>query len=109
MLEETLYSDLLKSNCLVTNQPDWGSVQIAYRGQKISHEGLLRYIVSYRNQNDFSEQCIERIFIDITNQCQPLELIVYGRFTRRGGIDINSYRTSNPAFTRMENFRLLRQ
>lgn len=94
-VEETLCSNLLKSNCLVTNQPDWGSVQIAYKGKKINREGLLRYIVSFRNHNEFHEQCIERIFMDIMKHCQPESLTVYGRYTRRGGLDINPYRSTS--------------
>ncbi|HAU2068673.1 TPA: NADPH-dependent 7-cyano-7-deazaguanine reductase QueF, partial [Legionella pneumophila] len=109
LVEEQLYSDLLKSNCLVTNQPDWGSVQIAYKGKKIDREGLLKYLVSYRNHNEFHEQCIERIFVDIMNYCKPEVLTVYGRYTRRGGLDINPYRsTKNSAFDR-KNIRLVRQ
>lgn len=108
-VEETLFSDLLKSNCLVTNQPDWGSVQIIYKGKKINREGLLKYLVSYRNHNEFHEQCIERIFVDIMKHCKPTELTVYGRYTRRGGLDINPYRsTQNVNFKEM-NFRLVRQ
>lgn len=94
-VSEKLYSNLLKSNCFVTNQPDWGSVQIEYEGNKINHAGLLRYIVSFRNCNEFSETSIERIFTDITQHCKPNKLTVYGRFTRRGGIDINPYRSTN--------------
>lgn len=108
MVEETLYSDLLKSNCLITNQPDWASIQIIYKGQKIQHAGLLQYLVSFRNHNEFHEQCIERIFMDIMRRCKPQELTVYGRFTRRGGIDINPYRTTNTHFLPM-NPRLYRQ
>ncbi len=107
--EETLYSDLLKSNCLVTNQPDWGSVQIVYKGNKINQEGLLRYIVSYRNHNEFHEQCIERIFMDIMNYCKPSELTVYGRYTRRGGLDINPYRSTQKTHFSEMNRRLIRQ
>lgn len=107
IIEESLYSNLLKSNCLVTNQPDWGSVFISYKGKKINHAGLLQYIVSFRNHNEFHEQCIERIFIDIMTRCQPEHLTVYGRYTRRGGIDINPYRSTHaPALT---NQRLIRQ
>lgn len=107
--DEILCSDLLKSNCLVTNQPDWGSVQIAYSGKKINREGLLKYIVSFRNHNEFHEQCIERIFIDIMTYCRPEKLTVYGRYTRRGGLDINPYRTTE-AFSAEEHlFRLIRQ
>lgn len=106
---ETLYSDLLKSNCLVTNQPDWGSVQIIYKGKKISHEGLLQYLVSFRNHNEFHEQCIERIFADIMKHCKPEELTVYGRYTRRGGLDINPYRSTKKTDFKNMNFRLVRQ
>lgn len=95
-VSETLVSHLLKSNCLVTDQPDWGSVQISYTGAAIDQEGLLRYIVSFRNHNEFHEQCVERIFMDIMRQCQPLKLSVYARYTRRGGLDINPLRTSHP-------------
>lgn len=96
MVEEVLVSDLLKSNCLVTGQPDWGSVQIAYSGAPIDQAGLLRYLVSFRNHNEFHEQCVERIYMDIWRRCQPLRLSVYARYTRRGGLDINPFRTSHP-------------
>lgn len=109
IVEETLYSDLLKSNCLVTNQPDWGSVQIAYKGKKINREGLLKYLVSYRNHNEFHEQCIERIFVDIMHYCKPESLTVYGRYTRRGGLDINPYRTTEKRLLDDKNIRLIRQ
>lgn len=109
VVTETLYSDLLKSNCLVTNQPDWGSVQISYTGKQIDREGLLRYIVSFRNHNEFHEQCIERIFMDISRRCQPTELTVYGRYTRRGGLDINPIRSSRPLRLDGHNLRLIRQ
>jgi 7-cyano-7-deazaguanine reductase len=95
-IEETVYSDLLKSNCLVTGQPDWGSVHISYYGAPIDHAGLLQYIVSFRNHNEFHEQCVERLFMDIWSRCQPTRLTVYARYTRRGGLDINPYRTSFP-------------
>jgi 7-cyano-7-deazaguanine reductase len=108
-VEETLYSDLLKSNCLVTNQPDWGSVQIIYKGNKINREGLLQYLVSFRNHNEFHEQCIERIFVDIMQYCQPSELTVYGRYTRRGGLDINPYRSTKAVNIKDKNYRLVRQ
>jgi 7-cyano-7-deazaguanine reductase len=94
---EVLVSHLLKSNCLVTGQPDWASVQISYSGRAINQEGLLQYLVSYRNHNEFHEQCIERIFMDIWTRCKPTKLTVYARYTRRGGLDINPYRTSHPA------------
>ena len=93
---ETLVSHLLKSNCLVTGQPDWGSVQISYHGHPIDQEGLLQYIVSFRNHNEFHEQCVERIFMDIWRRCQPTQLTVYARYTRRGGLDINPWRSSAP-------------
>lgn len=109
LVEEVLYSDLLKSNCLVTNQPDWGSVQIAYKGKKINREGLLKYLISFRNHNEFHEQCIERIFVDIMNYCQPESLTVYGRYTRRGGLDINPYRSTQPVSFMGKNTRLVRQ
>lgn len=109
IVEETLYSNLLKSNCLVTHQPDWGSVQISYKGKKIHREGLLRYFVSFRNHNEFHEQCIERIFMDIMTHCQPEELTVYGRYTRRGGLDINPYRSTKNIFSDVKNIRLCRQ
>jgi 7-cyano-7-deazaguanine reductase len=109
-VEEMVFSNLLKSNCLVTQQPDWGSVQISYKGKKINHEGLLRYIVSYRNHNEFHEQCIERIFIDIMKNCQPETLTVDGRYTRRGGLDINPYRSTKKInFALIKNERLWRQ
>ncbi|MDP4709448.1 MAG: NADPH-dependent 7-cyano-7-deazaguanine reductase QueF [Rickettsiaceae bacterium] len=91
---ETLYSNLLKSNCLVTNQPDWASVQIKYRGKQIEHKSLLRYIISFRNHNEFHEQCVEHMFNDIMQQCAPEELTIHAKYTRRGGIDINPYRTN---------------
>ncbi len=93
---ETLSSRLLKSNCLVTGQPDWGSVQIRYNGPPIEQAGLLAYIVSFRNHNEFHEPCAERIFLDIWKRCQPTQLAVYARYTRRGGLDINPFRTSWP-------------
>ncbi len=96
VIEETLVSHLLKSNCLITHQPDWGSVQIQYRGPKIDREKLLRYLVSFRHHNEFHEQCVERIFTDIQRFCQPESLSVYARYTRRGGLDINPWRTNTP-------------
>lgn len=108
VITETLHSDLLKSNCLVTGQPDWGSVQIIYTGNKINHAGLLKYIVSFRNVNEFGEQCVERIFKDIMQYCQPEKLFVYARYTRRGGLDINPYR-ANYSVMDIDNVRLFRQ
>lgn len=95
-VSEVLTSKLLKSNCLVTGQPDWASVQISYTGPQIEQEGLLQYLVSFRNHNEFHEQCVERIFMDVWTRCQPLKLSVYARYTRRGGLDINPFRTSQP-------------
>lgn len=108
-VQEALYSHLLRSNCPVTNQPDWGSILIEYQGSKINHEALLQYIISYRDHNEFHEQCIERIYLDIWQACQPKSLSVYGRYTRRGGIDINPYRSSTPAIPEQLNQRLARQ
>ncbi len=104
---ETLHSHLLKSNCLVTSQPDWGSVLIDYQGAKIDREALLRYLISFRQHNEFHEQCVERIFVDLMRFCQPRKLTVYARYTRRGGLDINPYR-SNFDYE-VENLRLARQ
>ncbi|WP_399696834.1 NADPH-dependent 7-cyano-7-deazaguanine reductase [Xenophilus sp.] len=93
---EVLTSRLLKSNCRVTGQPDWGSVQVRYSGPPIDQAGLLRYIVSFRNHNEFHEPCCERIFMDIQARCRPTKLAVYCRYTRRGGLDINPFRASWP-------------
>ena len=94
LVEECLYSHLLKTNCPVTNQPDWASVYINYKGPAIDRDSLLKYIVSFRQHQDFHEQCVEKIFQDITERCQPSELSVYARYMRRGGLDINPYRSS---------------
>jgi len=96
-VEEVLASRLLKSNCPVTGQPDWGSVQIRYAGPQIDQGGLLRYLVSFRRHSDFHEHCVERIFTDLWARCRPIKLEVYARYTRRGGLDINPWRTSHPA------------
>jgi len=104
---ETLHSHLLKSNCLVTNQPDWGSVLIRYKGSKIDHEAVLRYLISFRQHNEFHEQCVERIYSDLMRFCHPDKLTVYARYTRRGGLDINPYR-SNFEYD-VKNLRLARQ
>lgn len=95
---ETLYSHLLKSNCLVTGQPDWASIVIQYEGKPIEREGLLRYLVSFRQHNEFHEQCVERVFTDISRHCSPYRLSVWARYTRRGGLDINPWRSSEPGF-----------
>lgn len=107
IVQEELYSHLLKSNCLVTGQPDWGSVYIHYQGPKIDHSSLLKYLISFRQHNEFHEQCIERIFMDLSRQCQPQKLTVHGKYTRRGGLDINPFR-SNFEHT-PTNFRTPRQ
>ncbi|WP_368172416.1 NADPH-dependent 7-cyano-7-deazaguanine reductase QueF [Aeromonas sp. R2-1] len=107
IVEETLHSHLLKSNCLVTSQPDWGSVVIHYRGPRLDWEKLLRYLISFRQHNEFHEQCIERIFTDLKHFCAPEQLTVHARYTRRGGLDINPFRSDwepVPA-----NLRLIRQ
>ncbi|CAM5217998.1 NADPH-dependent 7-cyano-7-deazaguanine reductase QueF [Alishewanella longhuensis] len=106
-VEEKLHSHLLKSNCLITSQPDWASVFIHYRGAAISHEALLKYLISFRSHNEFHEQCIERIFIDIWQAAKPEFLAVYARYTRRGGLDINPLRSSEPYTA--PNIRLSRQ
>lgn len=93
-VQETLCSHLLKSNCLITNQPDWGSVLIRYHGRKIDQESVLRYLISFRQHNEFHEQCVERIFSDIMRYCEPQKLTVYARYTRRGGLDINPFRSN---------------
>jgi len=93
---ETLTSHLLKSNCLVTGQPDWGSVSISYSGPQIDQAGLLQYIVSFRNHNEFHEHCVERMYMDIMSRCKPSKLSVQARYTRRGGVDINPWRSSHP-------------
>lgn len=103
-VHESLSSNLLKSNCLVTNQPDWGSVVIKYEGKKIDREKLLRYLISFRMHNEFHEQCVERIFSDILHACRPDKLSVFARYTRRGGLDINPFRSNfeeTPAVPRL--------
>ena len=107
-VSEVLTSNLLKSNCLVTGQPDWGSVQISYTGPQIDQAGLLKYLVSFRNHHEFHEQCVERIFMELWTRCQPIKLTVYARYTRRGGLDINPFRTSHPG-TLPGNVRTARQ
>jgi 7-cyano-7-deazaguanine reductase len=93
VVEEELYSDLLKSNCLGTRQPDWASIYVHYVGPKIDHESLLKYIISFREHNEFGEHCVERIFTDLKQYCKCEKLTVYGRYTRRGGIDLNPFRS----------------
>lgn len=106
-VNESLFSNLLKSNCLITNQPDWATVFIRYEGSQIDHSALLQYLISFRQHNEFHEQCVERIFCDIMFYCKPLKLTVYARYTRRGGLDINPFRSNfeNP----YDEYRLARQ
>lgn len=107
IVKETLYSDLLKSNCLATGQPDWGSLLIHYVGPKIQHKGLLKYIISYRNHQGFHEHCVEQIYQDILTKCRPEKLTVFARYTRRGGLDINPFRSNFEKIPK--NLRTLRQ
>ncbi len=107
LVEETLVSHLLKSNCLITSQPDWASVVIEYRGAKLDAEALLKYLVSFRNHNEFHEQCVERIYQDIMKHCAPEQLTVIARYTRRGGLDINPWRSN--CRTQVPFLRLARQ
>lgn len=104
---ETLYSNLLKTNCPITGQPDWATVLIRYRGAKIRPKTLLAYLVSYRNHAEFHEQCVERIFMDLQRYCQPKALTVYARYLRRGGLDINPFRSNFES--RPPNVRVPRQ
>lgn len=109
---ETLYSHLLKSNCLITNQPDWASIEISYTGKQMNREKLLRYLISFRQHNEFHEQCVERIYCDLMKFGEIATLSVYARYTRRGGLDINPYRCSENNETKnnnLNNIRLLRQ
>lgn len=106
-VKECLHSHLLRTNCPVTGQPDWATVVVEYQGQEILPESLLAYIVSYRQHTGFHENCVETLFVDIMHHCKPQELRVYARFTRRGGIDINPYRSTQKTETRTH--RLARQ
>jgi len=107
VIEESVHSHLLKSNCPVTSQPDWGSVAVEYRGAALDHASLLAYIVSFRQHSDFHEQCVERIFLDLQRLLKPEKLTVYARYVRRGGLDINPYRSTE--VITLENGRLARQ
>jgi 7-cyano-7-deazaguanine reductase len=107
IVEESLHSHLLKSNCPVTSQPDWGSVAVEYRGAALDHASLLAYIVSFRQHSDFHEQCVERIFLDLQRLLKPEKLTVYARYVRRGGLDINPYRSTEALV--VDNRRLARQ
>lgn len=106
-VEESLHSHLLKSNCPVTGQPDWGTLVVQYRGAALDHASLLAYLVSFRQHADFHEQCVERIFLDLQRLLKPEYLTVYARYVRRGGLDINPYRSSEAI--RPDNQRLVRQ
>jgi 7-cyano-7-deazaguanine reductase len=108
VVNESLVSHLLKTNCPVTGQPDWASVLIRYQGQKINRESLLKYVISFREHQDFHENCVERIFCDILQQCQPKQLTVDARYTRRGGLDINPFRSTEKTAL-PETIRLIRQ
>ena len=108
VVTESLVSHLLKSNCPVTGQPDWASVQISYTGPRIDRAGLLRYLISFRDHSGFHEQCVDRIFVDLQRRCLPKRLGVYARYTRRGGLDINPFRTNVPGAA-VENPRTVRQ
>jgi len=107
IVDETLHSHLLRSLCPVTGQPDFASVFVAYRGPRIDRAGLLRYLVSFRRHQDFHEACVERMYMDIMQRCGCKSLSVYARYTRRGGIDINPYRSSHGG--KPDNLRLWRQ
>ncbi|MBU1285097.1 MAG: NADPH-dependent 7-cyano-7-deazaguanine reductase QueF [Gammaproteobacteria bacterium] len=107
VVDESLHSHLLKSNCPVTGQPDWGTLVVEYRGLALDHASLLAYLVSFRQHADFHEQCVERIFLDLQRLLKPEHLTVYARYVRRGGLDINPYRSSGPISP--DNQRLVRQ
>lgn len=107
IVEEQLVSHLLKSNCLITNQPDWATLYISYKGKALCHETLLRYVISFRRHNEFHEQCVERIYSDLKKYAELEELTVFARYTRRGGLDINPFRSTHK--TSAPNARTLRQ
>lgn len=107
--DEVIYSDLFKSNCPVTGQPDWASIEIRYTGKKISESSLLQYLISFREHQGYHEECAERIFRDIMLKCSPSELRVGMNFLRRGGLDINVYRSTAPVTSDSVNSRLIRQ
>ncbi|WP_252275543.1 NADPH-dependent 7-cyano-7-deazaguanine reductase QueF [Pseudomonas subflava] len=107
VVEETLYSHLLKSNCPVTGQPDWGTLVVEYRGPRLDAASLLAYVVSFRQHQDFHEQCVERVFLDLQRLLRPQKLMVYARYVRRGGLDINPYRSTEAIAP--DNRRLVRQ
>ncbi|MFF7708341.1 NADPH-dependent 7-cyano-7-deazaguanine reductase QueF [Pseudomonas sp. NPDC007930] len=106
-VSEALHSHLLKSNCPVTGQPDWGTVVVEYQGKPLDHASFLAYVVSFRQHSDFHEQCVERIFLDLQALLQPQRLSVYARYVRRGGLDINPCRSTHAQA--WGNARLARQ
>ncbi len=107
VIEESFHSHLLKSNCPVTGQPDWGTLVVEYCGPKLDHARFLAYLVSFRQHSDFHEQCVERIYLDLLDLLQPERLSVHARYVRRGGLDINPYRSNHA--TTFDNRRLARQ
>ena len=107
VVDEALFTHLLRSNCPITDQPDMGSLLVRYSGPRINQKGLLEYVVSYRNHNGFHEACVEQIFVDIKTYCSPDQLTVYARYNRRGGIDINPFRSDFEEVP--DNLRLWRQ
>lgn len=107
VVDEAIYSHLLKSNCLVTHQPDWAAVWVHYVGKKIDHTSFLKYIISFREHYEFHEQCIERIYMDILNHCKPEKLTVFGKYSRRGGIEIEPYRSNFESAP--QSFKIIRQ
>jgi len=109
VVEESVYTNLFRSNCPVTGQPDWGTVSIAYRGAALQHDALLRYLISFRHHNGFHEDCAEQIYRDLQQVSAPEELTVAINFLRRGGLEINPVRTSSPASLEFPGHRLLRQ
>ena len=107
VVTESLCSHLLKSNCPVTGQPDWATLMVSYTGPKIDRSALLKYVVGFRQKQDFHEHCVETVFTDLMARCQPERLAVCARYTRRGGLDINPWRATEP--DRMATPRLVRQ
>jgi 7-cyano-7-deazaguanine reductase len=106
-LEETLHSNLLRSRCPVTGQPDWGTVLVRYRGPRIDRESLLGYVISFRNHQGFHEHCVERMWMDVMQRCAPSKLTLQAQYLRRGGLDINPFRSNFE--TKPEDLRLGRQ
>ena len=107
IVSEDLYSDLFRSLCPVTGQPDYASVRVRYEGPRIDRASLLQYLLGFRRHQDFHEACVERIFLHIAERCGCQRLLVNARFLRRGGIDINPWRANYEAA--VPNGRLWRQ